>query len=260
MSVRSIVLASAALAALIAFPVRADAADEPAAKDGKAATPKTVGKTKGTPAAKSVKAIRKAPAPRHKREALARMSRIRVNVDFKEESFERVVRFVGAVAGFDVIVGPELQREGVEIAPITMKLRGVTVKRLAELVARFSKTTLYFHKGILEFTTAKAARGEPVLKIYSIADFTTPIRHFPGPDLNLRPSGAEFEQEEESEVPGAFGDTDAVAEMITEMVEPESWEEDGVSVAAHTGKLVIRTYPAIHRKIARFLMLLRAHG
>jgi hypothetical protein len=191
---------------------------------------------------------------------MARLARVRVNVDFEELEFERVVRFISNVAGFDVIVGPELQAKGLaDVAPVTLKLREVTLKRLAELVAQFTKTTLHFDKGILQFTTKEAARGKPVMRIYQIAEITQPLRNFPGPDINLRSSGTDFEDEPESEVESSFGSADSIVDMIQRMVEPESWEDDRTSIAAYTGKLVVKTYPDVHRKIARFLNELRAN-
>jgi hypothetical protein len=251
MSLRPIVLASLLALSLVAVPASADV-------DGKAGkkTPAQSAKKKTVKAGKPA-AVFRAPAPKSMRAALHRMARTRVNVHFKQMEFAEVVEFIGVVAGFNVIVAPELQKEGAQVAPITLKLRDVTVKRLAELVARFSKTTLHFRNGIIEFTTAKAARGKPVLHIYSVAELTTPLRNFPGPDLNLRPSGAEFEPEEESVTDSPFGQSDNLAEMIQNFVVPDSWEDDGVSIQAYTGKLIVRTYPKVHRKIALFLAKLR---
>lgn len=255
MSVRPVVLASLLALSLVAAQASADG---DAKAPGKAAPAAQSAKKKSSEGEKAPPAVFRAPAPTSLRAALHRMTRTRVNVDFKEMEFARVVEFIGVVAGFNVIVSPELQKEGVEVAPITLKLRDVTVKGLAELVARLSKTTLHLRDGILEFTTEKAARGKPVLRIYSVAEITTPLRNFPGPDINLRPSGAEFEDEEETVVESPFGQSDSLAEMIQNLVEPESWEEDGVSIQAYTGKLVVRTYPKVHRKIALLLAQLRS--
>jgi len=97
-----------------------------------------------------------------------------------------------------------------------------------------------------------------VLRIYSIGELTAAIRNFPGPDLNLRPSGAEFEEEEETEVENPWADPDKVIEMIKEFVASDTWEDEGVSVWADSRKLVVRQYPEVQRKISRFLALLRA--
>jgi hypothetical protein len=257
MNVRRTAFVACLAAALTAAPVLADSTKS-AQPDGKA---KSAQKDKAAAAKpKNVKAIRKRPAPRSMREALLRLKSTRVNVDFKEMEFARAVKFIGNVAGFDVIVSPELQAKGLsDVAPITLRLRNVTVKQLAELVERFTKTKMHFRKGILEFTTKKAARGKPVMRIYSIGEITTPMRHFPGPDINLYPAGAEFEREEETLVESAFGNADSVAELIQSTIESETWEDDNTSIQAYTGKLIVKTYPHVHRKVLRLLNQLRAH-
>lgn len=272
MRVRRHVLAALVLSAVVAAsPVRAD--DQPGDKPGAENAPKSAAKDK--PAAKDADskpegkspgkseeklALHRGPAPTTMRQAMARLDRIKVSVDFDELEFDRVVRFIANVAGFDVIIGAALQGPGAdELSPITLKLRDVSLRRLAELVAQFSKTSLYFGKGILEFTTKEAARGKPVMRIYQISEITQPLRNFPGPDINLRASGVDFEDEKESDVESSFGDADSVKDLIQRMVEPETWEDDKTSIAAYSGKLVVKTYPEIHRKIARFLNALRAN-
>ena len=115
-----------------------------------------------------------------------------------------------------------------------------------------------FEGGILRFTTPEAARGKPVLRIYGIGELTFVLRNFPGPDMNLRPSGAEFEQEEQSDVANPFSDPERVIEMLREFIASESWEDEGVSIWADERKLIVRQYPQVQRKIARFLALLNA--
>ncbi len=199
------------------------------------------------------------PAPRSLDEALRRLGASRVTVDFRDTTLQEVARFVQAVAGFNVIVAPAVQAKAGDGLPrVTLNLRGVTLRQVVDLAARFTETKLRYEGGILEFTTPEAARGKPVLRVYSIADVTLPLRNFPGPDLNLHPSGAEFEDEEESDVENSFGDPQKVIDMIREMTGEGTWEDELVSISADERKLVVRQYPEVHREIARLLALLRA--
>ncbi len=247
-------------------------ADAVADESADAKTPAAGAVAKKSPATKSpaktaqkkdptkvVRAARTRGAPRSLAEARRRLKSVRIDVEWKDTKFPRVVRYIGEMADFNVIVSPKLQAEALAgIDTITLKLRRVTLLQLTELVAKISGTSLKLQRGILQFTTKADARGKPTLRIYSIATLTAEIRNFPGPDLNLRPSGAEFEPEEETVVENSFSDPDRVADMIKEMVETESWEEDGVSISTNNNKLIVRQYPAVHRKIARFLAMLRA--
>ena len=199
------------------------------------------------------------PAPKDLDDAMRRLARVRVNVQFKETSFTEAVDHVRRLAGFNVIVSPVLQNKGVDgIRPLTMALKDVSLKQVADLVAQLSGTKLKYADGILQFTTPQDARGKPVLKIYSIGDVTMPLRNFPGPDLNLRPSNSDFEDEPESEVPSAWSSPDKIVEMIQKLCGEETWTDADVSISADQNKLIVRQYPEVHREIGRLIMLLRA--
>jgi len=207
----------------------------------------------------AVRKVLKRPAPRSLSEAKRRLAAIKVDIDFREMAAADAIEYIGRLAGFNVILGPELQRDGVDALPtITLKLRKASLKTVADLVARFTGTKMALDGGILSFTTPEAARGKPVLRIYGIGELTFVLRNFPGPDMNLRPSGAEFEMEEQTDVENPFADPEKVVEMLKEFVEAKSWEDEGVSIWADERKLVVRQYPHVQRKIARFLALLNA--
>ena len=251
---------------VLAVPAVAD--EQPGAADrsekmAAVAVPAARRATTATDHAKEAEAKKRAvlarPAPRSLSEARRRLAAILVDVDFKDMEMREAVAFIGRIAGFNVIVGPELQRDGLDSLPkITLRLRQASLATVADLVARFSGTEMALADGIVSFTTPEAARGTPVLHIYSIAELTAVLHNFPGPDLNLRPSGAEFEQEEISEVDNPYADPEKVVEMLKEFVAAETWEDKDISISADSSKLIVRQYPAVHRKIARFLAMLRA--
>ncbi len=253
---------------MVTAPAVAEDRPAAAAPSKKVAAPRTQRPATGTATATTAatakaeakkRAVLARPAPRSLAEARRRLDAIRVDVDFKDMKMPEIVAFIGRIAGFNVIVGPELQRDGPDGLPtITLRLRRVSLRQVADLVARFSGTKLALREGILSFTTPEAARGRPTLRIYAIGELTATIHNFPGPGLNLRPSGAEFEQEEITEVENPYSDPEKIIEMLREFVASETWEDDGVSAWADTRKLVVRQYPEVQRKIARFLALLRA--
>ncbi len=230
----------------------------PAAAGDRPAAP-AAGVTAKAPAPAAGTPLVQRPAPRSLEEARRRLDAQRVSVDFREMELADVVAFVARVAGFNVIVAPELQRDGLDALPhLTMKLERVSLLQVVDLTLRFTDTALAFDGGILRVTTKAAARGKPVLRIYPIGELTAPLMNFPGPDINLHPSGAEFEDEEVSEVENPFADGDKVAEMVKEYVAADTWDDEGVSIAVLKDKLVVRQYPKVQREIARFLALLRA--
>ena len=199
------------------------------------------------------------PAPKDLADAMRRLERIRVTVKFADTPFADTVEYIRRVAGFNVIVSPVLQNKGMEgIRPITMTLTDVTLKQLTELVAQFSATKFKLDAGVLQFTTPEDARGKPVLHIYSIADLTMRLRNFPGPDVNLRASGSDFEDEPESDAPNAWSDPQKVVDMIQRLCAEETWTDKDVSISADENKLIVRQYPEVHRQIAKIIWMLRS--
>ncbi len=249
-------VASALSVQKVADGVVAKSAATSTAKAGAAKPAKAKAKD---PLRESVRRVLQRPAPRSLSEARRRMAAIKVDIDFRGMDAADAIEFIGRMAGFNVILGPEVQREGLDALPqITLKLRKASLRTVADLVARFTRTKMMLTGGIVSFTTPEAARGKPVLRIYAIGELTFVLRNFPGPDMNLRPSGAEFEMEEQTDVENPFSDPERVVDMLKEFVASKTWEDESVSIWADERKLVVRQYPEVQRKIARFLMLLNA--
>jgi hypothetical protein len=228
----------------------------PAAKDSRDAKDAEK-KPAGEPVVAAAVLVR--PAPKDLDEAMRRLAKVKVNVNFADVAFADAVDYIHRVAGFNVIVSPVLQMKGVDgIRPITLALREVSLKQVAELLAQFSGTKLKLADGILQFTTPEDARGKPVLHIYLIGDVTMRLHNFPGPDLNLRPAKQEFEPEPESDVPNFWSDPQKVIEMIQKTCAEETWSDKDVSISADENKLIVKQYPEVQKQIARIIALLRA--
>jgi len=248
----------ALLVLALPFTVLAGDGDKPAPA-AKPAVEKALKEKKPAPETAPVPAALVRPAPKSLDEAMRRLARVRVTVKFADMPFADVVEYIHRVAGFNVMVSPVLQNKGAEgIRPITMTLNDVSLKQLTELVAQFSATKFKLEDGVLQFTTPEDARGKPVLHIYSIADLTMRLRNFPGPDINLRPSGADFEDEPESDAPNAWSDPQKVVDMIQRLCAEDSWADKDVSITADENKLVVRQYPEVHRQIAKLIWMLRS--
>jgi len=191
---------------------------------------------------------------------LNRLESTVLNINFDDTSLEDGVRFIQRFTGVNLIISPKLRSEpGFDEITLSLQLTGVTAKQALRLMLEFHELGLVYRSGILQVTTKEDARGKPELRIYSIADLTFKLRDFPGPDLQLRPSGSEFEMEEEMvEREDPFEDPQFIIDIIQANIEPESWEQDGVSITSTKNVLLVRQSPAVHRKIAHLLVLLRA--
>ncbi|MCE9637521.1 MAG: hypothetical protein K8T90_17610 [Planctomycetes bacterium] len=225
------------------------AAPAPAAKpaDAKASAP--------TPAPSAQSII----APRSLDEALRVLERRRADIDFREMAMDDVVSFVAKVGRVNAIVSPEFRLKAQGGLPVvTLKLTDVNLRQVADLIAKTTGSKLILRDGVLQFTTPEDARGKPLLRIFTIAELTFPIRNFPAPDIRLHTGGVRFVQEEESERESPFGDPDHIVELLKKFTGEGTWDDDDVSISADKGKLVVRQYPAVLKEIAAFLAVLRA--
>lgn len=224
-----------------------------AAKDPKAAAAPKDAKP-ATVAARST-----APQPKTLDEALRLLARRRVDVQFDEAALDDAVSFIAAVGSMNVMVSPEFVRSAAGAAPrVTLTLRDISLRQLAELVAKTTGTALVFRDGVLQFTTPADARGRPVLRIFPIEDLTFRVRNFPGPDITLHTGDAKFVQEEESDRESPFDDPEKVVELLRKFTGEGTWDDDDVSISADRRKIVVRQYPKVLKEIGAFLAVLRA--
>jgi hypothetical protein len=105
-------------------------------------------------------------------------------------------------------------------------------------------------------TTREDARGKPVLRIYPIADLTSPLHDFPGPELGLTLGETAREAPVEAARP-VFGEAAVIEELVRENCGRGTWDDPAVSLSVTSRHLVVRQYPGVHREIERLLALLR---
>lgn len=215
---------------------------------------------KSVPAANAATQSGARSAPRSLDEALRILSRRRTDVAFTDLALAEVVDFIARVGRVNAIVGPALVVKAAGPLPtVTLKLRDVNLRQLAEMVAKSTGTALVVKDGVLQFTTPEDARGTPVLRVVSIADLTFRIRNFPGPDIRLHTGDTpKIVQEEETDQEHAFDDPQVIVDLIRKFTGEGTWDDEGVSITADQNKLVVKQYPKVLREIARFLALLRA--
>ncbi len=222
-------------------------------KAGAAEKPKTEKPAKPEPAPAMA-------APNTLDQALRILQLRRVDVDFHDMAFDEIVSFIAKVGRVNTLVSPEYQKKSDGALPaITLKLRNVSLRQLAEIVAKQAGSKMVLRDGILQFTTPEDARGTPVLRVFSISDLTFRIRNFPGPDIRLHTGGgAQIVQEEETDQPQPFDDPQAVLDLVKKFTGEGTWDDDAVSISADGNKLVVKQYAEVLKEISAFLAVLRA--
>ena len=109
---------------------------------------------------------------------------------------------------------------------------------------------------VLLITSKKDALGKPVLKMYSVAHLLVAIRDFPARDMNIYPSSYEPPEDPEPEVQQTYESSEELAELVRNFTGKDTWEDEGVRIHVFRNHLFVRTYPAVHCEVARFLAML----
>jgi len=202
--------------------------------------------------------------PQTLREMLLVLEARTVSVDFKDKDLQEVLRFFSDFTGVNLIVSPVLQaqRDDYDLN-VTLRLKDVSVKQVLSILVDLKGLASVYRHGVIMITTPKDARGKPFLRMYSIGDLTVRIRDFPGPDIMLRPAGAEgmermFGGVEEGKE-HAFADPEFIQDLILENTGEGTWEDEGVRVYVNERVLIVRTYASVHVEIIRLLSLLRGY-
>ncbi len=197
--------------------------------------------------------------PRTKREALGILDRIEISVDFDGTPLRDAVNYLSTLTGVNLALGPALLKEGdADLLKVTLRLRRLPARRVLELMTDSLGLGIGFQGGVLLVTTAKEARGKPVLRLYAIGDLEMPLRDFPAPDLMLRPAGAEVEVEEEKETKHPYSEPEDLLTLVKDNTGTGTWSDEGVSASTLRGWLVVRQYPEVQEEIAALLAMVRA--
>jgi hypothetical protein len=140
--------------------------------------------------------------------------------------------------------------------------------QVEQLLARIRKTVQ-----TQEFAEAKPDEGDKdglVLKVYFVVSKSSVPETPKVPEQQQNNAGNQVGQRPQTQIlaqavgghPGFFFDMglhsalfeeDDLLEIIQELVEPDSWDEEGVYARPAPGRLIIRQSPEVHRKIGQLL-------
>lgn len=230
------ILSAVALAALAALP--GYAGPEPAPKKK---APKKARASTNTSSARSVANV---------------LDTRRISVKLEKASLDQFLGYVRAATGLNIVLNKaRIDKDGgdAESIEISLDVKNVKVADALKLALEPHDLGMIVKGNVLLITSKKAARGKPVLKIYSVAHLLVQIRDFPAPDVNIYPSNYEPPEPPEPEVQQTYESSEELAELIRQFTGSETWEDEGVNLTVFRKHLFIRTYPKVHAEIGRFL-------
>jgi len=180
----------------------------------------------------------------------------RLTVKFEKATIDEFVNHLRAATGINIFVyKTRMTKDGVdpEGIQIDLDVKNVSAGELLKLAFAGVDVGFRIQGNILIITSKKDARGKPVLRIYSVAHLLVPIRDFPGQDMNVYPSNYEPPEPPEAEVVQTYESSEELAELVRQFTGQGTWEDEGVRITVFRNHLFIRTYPAVHDQIQRFL-------
>jgi type II secretory pathway component GspD/PulD (secretin) len=205
-------------------------------------------------------ALAEPPATRKKARSIANiLTTQKISVDFKKATVDQFIKFVRTATGINIVVNKaRIERDGgdIDAIEITLTVKNVKVLDVLKLALQGHELGLKLKGNILYITSKKDALGKPVLRIYSVAHLLVPIRDFPARDMNVYPSDYEPPEAEEPEVVQTYESSEELAELVRNFTGKDTWENEGISIHVFRKHLFIRTYPSVHREVARFLAML----
>lgn len=144
-----------------------------------------------------------------------------------------------------------------DLPTITMSVRKLNLLAMMGIISRQTDLRFVYVSGVVMIKPKDDVREQRSLVIYDIRAAVAPLRDFPGPSLELR-RGDDYEPVEELDSDKTISgfDIDSIQDLIRTHVAAESWEEDGNSMSASSGSLIVRQTARNHAALREFLVKL----
>ena len=179
-----------------------------------------------------------------------------MTLEFQDSDIQDVVNFFRARTEINFVLDPEVLISG-SVPPINLKVDAVPVKDALEFVMELAGLKYSLQNEAVFISTEEGLQGKTEMRIYDIRDLTLGLTQFPGPELTIPEPGGTGSQlipEIEDQDPPSL---DELMEIIQIVVDPESWDADGVGLEEYNGSMVITQTPEIHEKVESLLAQLR---
>jgi len=186
-----------------------------------------------------------------------------IDLKFDATTFPLVVDYLVAASGVNFVIDARA-REDLEVAEITLNVRGVSVQDGLDLVmmqASAEGEIVYEVVGnIVRFIKKENVKKNLVLQIHPVADLTLPLTDFIPPQITAIGVSEDDEAPlfggQAEEAPQPYGTIEELAELVQTSVRPGAWED--ATITPQGKNLVIYQTPAVQQAVAQFLDDLRA--
>jgi len=217
----------------------------------------TVGKRKPATIARTTRALSE-----EDKIILRRLDSTTVPLSFEDETpFLQVLEYFHKVSAINFVASKgvhEKLSEGGTLAGINTRL---PMRNALELVLDMVGGLSYkVENGLVKIILPEEAKADVYLDFYPVHDLVNPIKDYPGPEINLNPSGVEPEEAAESEESTNQNfEPDRLVDLIKGNIAKQTWEEDPSSYSAQirNGILIVKHTEKVHQQIQKGLAGLR---
>jgi hypothetical protein len=187
----------------------------------------------------------------------ARLDSARITFRFLETPAGSALQRLGELVGVPVTLAPEADTSTV----VTFRGTDMPARRAFRWVTRLAGLLyLVRDRDLLIDDPVRVMQQRIQLHVFDVRDLTMMPPDFPAPDI----SPVEETEEDAggvifgSDEPSAPLDVDALVELIVTDNLPETWEEEGFSIQASGGLLLVTHIPEVQAAIGKLLGELRA--
>ncbi|MBN1442943.1 MAG: hypothetical protein JXA90_09545 [Planctomycetes bacterium] len=180
------------------------------------------------------------------------------NVNFEDTSLKEVIDTFKEIAGVNILIDPDIDREGIKI---TQPINNLTAMRALRGILEANNLTYVFRENIMMITSKDDVQIERLFDVYNVTDLLTKIKDFQAPEIRLRGASettgeasiifTEGTMEEDETM-----DADRLMELIRQTTGGEiAWGES--TITENRGQLFIDAPRELHAKVKEVLSSLR---
>ena len=179
-----------------------------------------------------------------------------VTFDFRELDIQDIIDYLQRNTPVNFILDPQVVIDG-SVPPITLQLTDVKLRHALDFLMRQTGLRYRLQGEAVYVSNQAGLRGDAVMKIYDVRDLMIGLTDFPGPSMDIPEAGGEgvviVPEIADDEAP----DISEFIDIISEVIEPESWNEEGVGIQEWNGSLIVTQTSKVHDEIEGLLRTLR---
>jgi Flp pilus assembly secretin CpaC/tetratricopeptide (TPR) repeat protein len=181
----------------------------------------------------------------------------KVNFEFIQAPLVEAINFLQSVSEVNMILDPAVKAGGER--PITLKMSQASLKLALEWILKLANLDYELRDNAVFISNPGEFPPETTMQIYDVQDLILAIPDFPGPELELTPTGSGGAGALPAAAPQAATDEAQIVDMIKRRIRPDSWAANqNTSIEPRNGKLVVVQKPEVHRMIGSLLSDLRS--